>query len=182
MKKMMVVALVAFFLSLAAIVEGPRVHAQTTPVPPSNLTLIGGVLRWTDAGSEDGYEVTATISGRIEETREFQLARDVTEFPLPAEFQPRCPDRYGASYSVRAVYGAALSEPAMAGIALQCPIENSGGSTSNAPGLPITGAGVGDRHATGSWLVDLTLAIVGVAAMGSGLFLRRGPKGWHGAR
>jgi len=148
---------------------------QTTPSAPSDLTFLGGVLRWKDTASEDGFRVTVTITGNAEFTREFNVAKNVTEFALSAELLPSCPDRYGANYTVQAVYGTALSDAAMTGVALQCPLTPPGGPE-QASGLPYTGGGAVHRAVSEFVLSYWVLAVLGAGFASIGLVLRGAPR------
>jgi hypothetical protein len=150
LRRMSVAAVVTGALVAVGTVFGlpPSARAQgASPAAPSDLSFTGSVLRWTDnATDESGYRVTVKLGGNVDIRREFHLAAGVTEFNIPSDLLPACPNQYIAEYEVVAVRGTVVSEPVSTGVAVQCQL-----TPAPAPNLPSTGKGAAQRVGGADW-------------------------------
>jgi hypothetical protein len=112
-------AALAVALGLA---PSPVVSQSGAVAAPTNLSFGGNTLRWTDnSDNEEGFRIIAEAFNGDRVRREYVVGANVTEFPVPSEVLPNCPDRPSARYQVVAFLGAVDSAVAEVGVIGECP-------------------------------------------------------------
>ncbi|MEX0750488.1 MAG: hypothetical protein WD359_06730 [Dehalococcoidia bacterium] len=115
-------ALTVAFVLVAAIGSGTPARAQSDELEaPTDLSFLGNTLRWTDNSTdEDGFRILAQAFNGDAITREYPVGPNVTEFAVPEEVLPSCPDRPSARYEVFAFRDDIESEGIEVGVIGEC--------------------------------------------------------------
>ena len=104
-------------------IEGPvPTPPPGSPAAPSDVTLLGGVLSWTDnSGNEDGFLICVEPGGF-----EFVVGANVTNFTPPPDAPPNCPSTFpgdeSANYTIYAFNEEGLSNFDSWSIIVECAV------------------------------------------------------------
>jgi hypothetical protein len=161
-----VIAISIAVASGAGVVTAADAQAAA-PKAPSNAHMLGGVLTWQDNSTdEDGFRITAHLSGSTSGSpdvdRSYDVPANTTSFPLPGEASPNC-DRPFVDWFVVATKGAASSAPAVASMVIECFVDAPPAS------LPQAGIGASEEASRGSEAFAGYALIAGVWLLGLGL-------------